>query len=298
MNKKIRHINASAVAFFLIMTGFTKRVKRKAKRGDFILSIYFHSPSKPLFEFCIKWLKKNGFRFLSQQDILAISQKKMPFPNAGVVITIDDGWKTNEKNIVGVANKYEVPVTIFISTDPIENGNFWWPSIHAALKLKLTDRSVQDLKQVPNKEREEIFQKIQEVVQLPREALTINQVKEIVQSKFITIGSHTISHPVLINCKDEKSYIELKLSKEKIEGWINSSVNYFAYPNGDYSKREIQYLKDIGYALAYTTEPAYLTGQKLKHVYELPRFCIFENISKAEAICRILGIWQRFIKYK
>lgn len=295
MKKKIRKLSSFIVARSLIGFGFTKRAKKKAKRGDCILSIYFHSPSKSLFEFCIKWLKKNEFQFLSQEDILLIANKIKAFPKGGVVITVDDGWLTNEENVVAIANKYKVPVTIFVSTEAVEKGNWWGSYIKSAKRKKLISYTSESLKRVPNEERKKIFHDVKSVLQLPREAMTLDQVKGIATSKYITLGSHTVSHPILINCDDEESYFELQASKEIIEKWINKKVDFFAYPNGDYSIREINYLKELGYTLAYCTKATYLTEDSLQNVYELPRFCIFENISKPEAICRILGIWQKFI---
>lgn len=296
MKKIFRYITATVFANFLIAIGLVKNIKDRAKRGDFILSIYFHCPCKALFEFCIKWLKKNNFVFLSQQDVLTISQKKMPFPKGGVIITVDDGWKTNEENIVAVANKYKIPVTIFVSTDPVEKGNFWWRYISVAKEKKLIKFSVEELKKVSNQERLNVLQQIPNSLQLPREALTVDQVKQISLSNFVTIGSHTVSHPVLIHCNENELHSELEISKKKIEEWLNKDVYCFAYPNGDFGIREKEYLKKTNYSLAYTTQPEYLTANSLENLYELPRFAIFENISKAEAVCRMLGIWQNSIK--
>lgn len=294
MKKKIRHIGASAIAYLFIALGLTRSLKKKALKGDFILSIYFHAPSKKLFEFCITWLKKNKFQFLSQEDILLIANKSKPFPKGGVVITVDDGWQTNEENIVAVANKYKVPVTIFVSSDPVEKGNFWWSYIDVANRMELIGSSIESLKKVSNEERKKVLYSIKDDLQLDRQAMTVDQIKNISKSEHITIGGHTVSHPILINCNDEEAYIELKESKEKIEEWVNKNIKCFAYPNGDYNEREIKYLKETGYALAYTTQATYLTENCLQNIYEIPRFCIFENISKAEAVCRMLGLWQKY----
>ncbi|MVN22036.1 polysaccharide deacetylase family protein [Mucilaginibacter arboris] len=290
--RKIRYLGASFIAFLLIGLGFTKRMKQRAINGEFILSIYFHSPSRELFEFCIKWLIRNNFNFLSQEDILRISNKSKPFPTASVVITVDDGWQTNEENIVVIADRYRIPVTIFVSTHPIDSGEFWWPYIDYANKMNITNHSIRFLKTISNKERENIVKEIKQLVQLDRLAMTVDQIKRISKSDFITIGSHTINHPILTNCNDDEVFKELKESKIVIENWINKKVKYFAYPNGDYSEREINYLKKLSYTLAYNTKPLPLTEIALQNLYELPRFSIFENISKNEAICRMLGVWQ------
>ena len=295
MKNEIRYIGAKIIAILFIYCGLATRIKKKAHKGDFILSIYFHSPSKPLFEFCVKWLKKNRFQFLSQQDVLEIAQKDRPFPKGGVIITLDDGWQSNKENVVEVANRHQIPVTIFVSTNPVEIGDFWWSSIKTAQKMGLSSYSIEALKKMPNQVREKIVEQIKSQLPRKREALTIEEIKKINSSKFVTIGGHTVSHPILINCNDDEVLAELTISKEKLQQWVNSEVNSFAYPNGDYGQREINYLKRTGYTLSYTTEASYLTENRLRYPYEIPRFCIFENISKAEAICRMLGIWQRFI---
>lgn len=293
VKRKIRYIGAWFVAFLLIRMGFTKQIKKRAINGEFILSIYFHSPSKELFEFCITWLLKNNFNFLSQEDIISISNKTKSFPKAAVVITVDDGWQTNEENIVVIANTYKVPVTIFVSTNSIESGDFWWPYVTSANRMKVTTCTVESLKKVLNKKREIIVNEVKRVIQLDRAAMTIDQIKSIAKSDFITIGGHTVTHPILTNCENDEVYFELKESKITIEKWINKKVVSFAYPNGNYNEREIKYLKELGYVIAYNTKPLPLTEMALQNVYELPRFSVYENISENEAVCRMLGLWQK-----
>ncbi|MBK0381651.1 polysaccharide deacetylase family protein [Pedobacter sp. SD-b] len=296
MKNKVRNYLAWLISLAFIVLGFIKRSRKKAQNGEYILSIYFHNPSKKLFEFCVTWLLKNNFSFLTQQDLLAISTNQKEFPKGGVIITVDDGWQSNEENIVAIANKYKLPVTIFITTEPVQNGNYWWPYVDFAEKNNIGDFTVQHLKTVPNKTRELALKKIKESVSLPREAMTIEQVKSISKSEFLTIGGHTLTHPILPNCDDEQSFEELKASKIIIEEWIGHSINSFAYPNGDYGTREIEYLKKLDYKIAYTTKPLPLTKEALSQIYELPRFGVFENVSNLEAICRMVGVWQRFFK--
>jgi peptidoglycan/xylan/chitin deacetylase (PgdA/CDA1 family) len=296
VKNKIRNINAAIISFLFIALGLSKKAKKKALLGDYILSIYFHAPEGALFEFCIKWLKKNDFHFLSEKDIVAIAKNTVPFPKGGVILTVDDGWLSNEKNVIAIAEKHKVPVTIFVATDAIEHGNYWWPYIEKAIKLKVPSPSINELKTFPNKEREKVVKKIKKTLTLNRQALNVNQIKKAAISKYIHIGAHTVHHPILINCEDDEAFLEIKESKEQIESWLNRKVDSFAYPNGDYSKREIEYLKQLDFSLAYTTKPDYLTKAQLENIYELPRFCIFEGISQPEAICRMTGIWQRFFK--
>ena len=292
--KKIRNINAFIIARFLILFGFTRTVQRNALRGDYILSIYFHSPDKFLFEFCIKWLKSSGFSFLSENDIVAIANNELPFPKGAVILTVDDGWRSNGENVIAIAEKHKVPLTIFVTTDAIINGTYWWPYVAKAQQANLNFPSIEELKKIPNIEREKILRKIKNEITIERQALTLQELKNASQSKCIKIGAHTVNHPILVNCEDDESFLEIKRSKLQIQEWLDTQVESFAYPNGDYSSREIDYLKKLKFSSAYTTEPAYLTQERLQKMYQLPRFCIFEGISNAEAVCRMTGVWQRF----
>ncbi len=288
----MRNVIADIIARLLIATGYCASVKKKALRGDYILSIYFHSPSRSLFEFCVIWLKKNGFRFLSESDIVSVANKESTFPKGGVILTVDDGWQSNNQNVIAIADKHKVPVTIFVSTDAIENGNYWWPYIEKAKKMNVPSPSIEELKKVPNKKRLQIIENIKKVVPIERQALNMEQLKKASKSRYIKISAHTVHHPILVNCEDDEAFLEIKDSKEQIEEWLGKNVDSFAYPNGDYSKREIEYLKKLKFSSAYTTEADYLTRERLEKIYELPRFCIFEGISESEAICRMMGVWQ------
>jgi len=287
-----RNIAAFLLSKFYLLSGKLNKIKKRADSGEFILSVYFHDPEKKLFESCVKWFLKKGYTFISTDDLLAIATGKQAFPAAGVVFTVDDGWRNNKENIAAVANRYKIPVTIFASTKPIATGEaYWWSYIAAANKKGLVNQSVPDLKKVKNEERQAIVDAVKEQLPLEREALTIEELQEISATPFVSIGSHTVTHPILVNCSDEQAGYEIKESKKILEGWLKKDIQHFAYPNGLYNEREIQFLKDSGYKTAYTTIPQYLTAGNLKDLYTLPRFDVLENVSLAENICRMTGAW-------
>ncbi|HEY8893811.1 MAG TPA: polysaccharide deacetylase family protein [Niastella sp.] len=292
MRRSLRNILAYIAASMFIMTGLVRQARRRALNSQCIISLYFHKPDKNEFEFCIRWLQKKGFRFLSPHDIEKIIKAEMPFPKGAVCITVDDGWKTNVKNVVEVANKYKVPVTIFVSTTPAEEGSYWWSYVNKARQAGLIQFSKKELKKMPEEKRLGILQELKKKVTPDRDAMTIDEVISVSDSPFVTIGSHTETHPILINCEDDQVYEELKTSRQKLETWIGKEVAYFAYPNGDFSQREIKILNALNYRLAFCSEPRYLTPDLLKDNYKLPRFGFLEGASAAENICRITGVWH------
>jgi len=292
MKLSVRNLFGWMLARVLFTSGAVRRARKWALNNECILSVYFHKPSRQEFETCLKWLKRNKFHFLSIQDIERIIDKTMTFPKGGVLITVDDGWISNESNVVEVANRLQVPVSIFISTAPVEEGNFWWSYLHKAKHSGTKGLSKTALKKVPDEVRVSQINLLKKEISLERDAMTINQVKSTSHSRYITIGGHTHTHPILINCNDNQAHQELQISRQKLEAWIGKEVPYFSYPNGDFSKREFTILKSLDYRLAFSTEPKYLTPDCINAKYSLPRFLFLEGASFAENICRILGIWQ------
>ncbi len=261
-----------------------------------MLSIYFHNPSKKEFETSIKWLQQQGLQLLSIADLEQIMLKQHTFPKGGAVITVDDGWQGNETNIVSVAETYKVPVAIFISTQPVQDGTYWWSYLAQAKKLNLSPPPVQVLKEVRNEERLLRVEEYKKKINLVREALTVEQVRKISKSKYITLGGHTHSHPILTNCTDEQVFFELLHSKRTLESWTGQSIIYFTYPNGNFSEREITVLEELGYSLAFTCNAKPIASDDLRHEFMLPRLGFREGASFAENICRMTGVWQATLR--
>ncbi len=292
MELSIRNIAAWLLSNYFMLIGKINPVKKQAKNGEILLSVYFHNPSKKLFEVCIKWFLKNGFSIISTNELHSIIKNNKPLPPSSVVLTVDDGWKENKENIVAVAENYKIPVTIFVTTSPVETGeSYWWTYIQKAFDQKLTNHSVGSLKLVPNEQRVQELNRIKSIVSNNRDALSIEELIAISDSPYITIGSHTVTHPILTMCSDEKSLNEIKDSKKILENWIQKPVNFFAYPNGNYSQREINTLKSNEFDMAFTTKPEYVSLDSFKSPFEIPRFDVLENVSFAENIIRMTGVW-------
>ncbi len=292
MEFTIRNIGAYFVSYLLILSGKVRKINNKASNSEIILSVYFHNPTRKLFESTVKWFIKNKYKFISVEDLNEILKSEIEFPKSTVVFTVDDGWKDNKINIVSIANKYKVPVTIFATTDPIEKEEgFWWSYISKGKSIGLIKKTVNELKIVPNSFRIKNLLQVKSTIKIDREALTIEELKEISSHNNIIIGSHTISHPILTKCSTRLVEYELKESKNILEKWINKPIKSFAYPNGEFKEREIEILKRNGYEIAFSTKQKYLTTDNRNQRFSIPRFDVLENVSFTENICRMTGVW-------
>ncbi len=292
MLKTFRNLIAYCLAFALLMFGFVSRARKRILRDGLILSIFFHDPPRQLFISCIKWLKRKGFHFISIQELQQFASGEISLPEGAVLLSVDDGWRNNLENIVDVANDLKIPIALFISTEPVEHGGgYWWSYVSKAKKLGLSHWPVEALKRQNNNYRVKMLSAIRSSIFLEREAMTKDELISIASSRYVTVGSHTVTHPILPTCTEDVAVFEIFESKKILEQWLRKEVNSFSYPNGDYSQREIELIKKAKFDIAFTGSPGYLTKQGLIEMYEVPRFEILESASFAENICRMTGVW-------
>ena len=296
LKRTIRNITGYFLAFILILLGRLHKNKEKAFQQDVITSIGFHNPGKRLFQKLIVWLKKNDFVFLSSTQLIAILKKQTPCPRGAVWISFDDGWRDNVKNVIPVARDNEVPVTIFIYTAAIEEGNFWWRTIQQHPELiPEALREADTIRQQPESVRRQIIEDIKKSgMTIAREAMTIEEVKEVASIPNVTIGAHTLTHPILPNCQETDLEHELGESKRKIEEWTGGNIRVFAYPNGAFDGRDRPILERHGYESAVTTEEIFANANS--DTYLFPRHIVMDDGSFIENLCHALGVWAPFIK--
>lgn len=288
----IKSISKMLIAKLYILFGYIKRAKNDITNQDAIVSIYFHNPSLKTFNDCIRWLIENHFEFIDASDLLNRGKTHETLQKNKVIITVDDGWRDNLLNIIPIAHFNKIPITIFVTTEPlIEGGAYWWSYIKEGVKQGITTCTVPFLKTLPNIKRMSVVNHVKSIVSLERECMTVEELKAISDSPYLHIGAHTLTHPILINCSDEQAELEISQSKSILDAIIPTPVDRFSFPNGDYTNREVDLLKKHGYQLAFTTKPAFIKPNLGLDLFRLPRFEVLDNASLEENICRMMGVW-------
>lgn len=289
-----RNILAYLYAKAILFTGASERAMEKFHQSENVLSLFFHNPSKNHFEQIVKWLIKQGVNFISTEELLEYFTKQTELPRSSVLITVDDGWRENKENIIEVANLYQIPVTLFITTEPVlKQKPFWWSFNHRINEQGIGFIKTPKLKTWTNKERITYLNGNGFSNAFSSEAMDENDVREADQSKYVFIESHTVSHPILTNCNDSEAEEEIHMSKKQLEEIVGRKIKGFAYPNGFYGDREITLLKKHGYQYGFTTKSGYLSLDKSRCLYTLPRIEILDNVSFAENVCRMSGLWLK-----
>lgn len=192
------------------------------------------------FEKQLIWLKRNGFKSYFASEI------SPNLPQKSVIITFDDGYKDNFINAFRLLQKYNFKATIFIVLNRFDKN---WA----------TDKDL-------NKKSNELN---------AEEMLSNEDIKTMIQSGLIEIGSHTLNHPNLPVLNDEEKNLEIVKSKKEIENLFNIKCESFAYPFGFYDTKCSKIAKDAGYKVALTTHND--VYKQCYSNYEIPRIMISGN---------------------
>jgi peptidoglycan/xylan/chitin deacetylase (PgdA/CDA1 family) len=292
MRKFIRQI----IAQNLILLGFVRRKNKNVQCENLITSIYFHNPSKKLFEKCVNWLISKNYHFISTDELYEILNGNKPHKKGSVCLTVDDGFIDNLENILPITEKLKIPITIFVSTEPVKNGVFWWSFIERNLKIKDKKKTIEQCKIMSNTDRINFINEIRTDLKLSREAMTKDDVISISKLKNVTIGNHTVNHPITKRCEIDDLQYEITKASEELKSWINKDIKYFAYPNGDFDERETPFLIENNIKLAFTTVPNHINSNIENNNFQIPRFSVNDNGSFSENICKMVGVWQNHIK--
>jgi len=267
----LRNLLCGLFASLIVISGRTRTAKKNALNSHAVTSIYFHNPNKRLFTKCVRWLKRQGYVFISIRQLIDIVHGRLLPPKGAVWLSFDDGFKELLTSVVPVVRQEKVSVTIFVSPGIIaEDGLFPWlhrdgsgPSRNDLIKTGV------------------------------RDAMTVSELKEIAKYPEVGIGSHTVNHVITVNLDDAELCYEIGESKRQLEAWLGSPVTSFAYPVGQFDGREGKILSKCGYEIAATTVAARILNTSYQ--FEIPRFHVGDNIPFSEAVCNMVGVWRPVI---
>ena len=149
----------------------------------------------------------------------ALELLRAPVSRRYVCVTFDDGYRDNLLEAAPVLAEFGIPATIYLPSRIIDGEvSFHWYAD-------------------------------------PPPALSWDEVGELVGGGLIDVQSHTLTHPLLPQVDAERSREEITASKAEIERHVPYALTSFCYPAGLYGAREVEFVRDAGYAAAVTTNP-------------------------------------------
>jgi peptidoglycan/xylan/chitin deacetylase (PgdA/CDA1 family) len=253
---------------------------------------------------------------LRRQEIDIISLDEVPLrlmegPSARsfAVLTFDDGYRDNIEYAAPLLRDLDVPWALYVVDEFADGrGNLWWLDLERAIsaseELSITfdngarkyltgtlkqkyaafeairrrliagpeeqlHRSMDDLRRELNLDSEQLVRDL---------CADWTELKLLAESEpNLTIGSHTLTHPILTQCSARKAEAEIAGSKDAIEARIGRPVRHVAFPHGDIGSagtREFRLSRESGYETAVTTQPGHIFNSSATDLWCLPRVSI------------------------
>jgi peptidoglycan/xylan/chitin deacetylase (PgdA/CDA1 family) len=116
------------------------------------------------------------------------------------------------------------------------------------------------------------------------------EARELAQNRFIEIGAHTITHPVLAGLSLEEQRNEIHASKAALERITGKPVTAFAYPYGKrfhYSRATASLVRECGFVCGCSNFWGVVTTRTKR--FELPRIQALDW--EADHFARELDLW-------
>jgi len=246
-------------------------------------------------------------------EIAATVARNEPLPPFSASITFDDAYANVAANALPVLSAHGFAATIFAPVDYIGTDRLLWNDrVHALIAgdpdlvrraaeaagigpVSSTTALVYALKDVPDATRRETIDRLGDWSGLPGDTAPggsrICSEAELadLQERGWSVGSHTLSHPMLTRLSEEDARREIAGSRERLAEMLGAPPRGFAYPNGEFGESHMRMVSDAGYEYAVTTEGA-LTGASQDPV-ALSR--IYPKAHEARFTCLVTGFEQR-----
>lgn len=239
--------------------------------------------SKQVFEHQMEIIARE-FRHVTLQEAIAWLDGRAPIAPSAVLVTFDDGWVDTYTNAFPVMKELGVPGVVFLATGLVDTDSRQWADaayecIAAQSGPDTASRELDRLKSVRSAVLSEFLSRFCTLVPSRSEScsnLTWSQVEEMAAHGF-EFGSHTRSHLILPNEPEDEVISEIRLSADDLSARLGCRPAAFAYPDGQYNKRTVEFVQDAGYAVAFTTDEGLVTRGSARCA--LPRLCIHDGVS-------------------
>jgi peptidoglycan/xylan/chitin deacetylase (PgdA/CDA1 family) len=265
-------------------------------------------------------LKNLGYELVTLTEAVArlrTGRGRMPF----AALTFDDGYRDTLDHALPVLERHGAPMTLFVTPGFADrSARLWWVELEEAIR-RLTRIVVEEgdfhfaAYSRGDAEKQETFQDLywrlrrgplkrlyDAIAGLAAEAklnsadiaeslcLDWNGLAELSRHPLVTIGAHTMTHPMLAKCDERWARVEMSASREAIRRRLGITPAHFAYPVGDSGSagtREFALAAELGFTSAVTTRPGVLFAAHAAHLLALPRISLnglFQDVRRFETL--------------
>lgn len=265
-------------------------------------------------------LRARGFDLVGLDDLPG--RLAAPGPHPFAILTFDDGYRDNLEHARPVLRRHGAPWTLFVTTAFAEGtGRLWWVELERAIgrldRVRLPEAGL-DLPAADPTQKSAAFAQVYRVLRAGPEARLRDAVAQLARAADLdpraitrelcldfedlralaeeepdlTIGAHTLTHPMLAKHGAETARREIAESRALIAARLGRVPQHFSFPVGDPTSagpRDFALAREAGYATAVTTRPGHLFPDHRAHLHALPRVSVNGCFQSDAALAALLS---------
>ncbi|WP_336814523.1 polysaccharide deacetylase family protein [Bosea sp. MMO-172] len=280
-------------------------------------------------DLAMRLIRAEGYDIVSLQEALARLRNPRP-DRFFVALTFDDGYRDNVEEAWPVLARHEAPWTLFVTPGFADRtARLWWLELEEAIRaLPRLDLALPDgrftARTESDTEKDRAFARlywrlrrgpeatllsaiamlateagIDPAALVERECLPWETLRALSGAPGVTIGAHTLTHPMLAKHDVDVTRREIVGSKQRLETELGIPIRHFAYPVGDPGSagpRDFALAAEAGFESAVTTRPGQLLPEHAGHLHALPRVSLnglHQNEAALRALLSGLPFWLR-----
>jgi peptidoglycan/xylan/chitin deacetylase (PgdA/CDA1 family) len=285
------------------------------------------------FETVIRRLRRSRTDIVSMDEVhRRITERD--FSRRFISVTFDDGYRDTLECAYPILKRHDVPFTIYVATSFADRiGELWWLALEAVVAqnqmvgLQIDGREcwfhcpdVHQKRTVYNhiywwlrglKSEQELRAAMRDLASRHKVSMRAfcaelcmdwQELSAIAADPLVTVGAHTVNHPILSKIDEAAVRAELENCRAVIEATLGTRPQHLAYPVGDRTSagpREFKIAAELGFKTAVTTRPGVLYGGHAKHLMALPRISLngeFQRQRYAKVLLSgaATGLWNGF----
>ena len=295
-----KFLGATVLLFHRVLPAGAPRDHYVRKLGD---------PDPAQLEAYLSYLKR-WFRFSTPGECVERWRRGREVDPYTLLLTFDDGYRDMFDNLLPVLRRCAVPATVFVATGPVGGGRPIWPqrlfsavqtTHHPALPpfeglpampLRDVAERVAAMEAVAARQLgfaapawEVVIDRLCEALEWDgrvdgERMLDWSQVEALHRSGLVTVGGHTVTHPLLERCDPEQARGEVFGCADELRRRLRPAFLPFSYPQGRCPPTRIQELvREAGFDCAFTgrftennrTTPLFQLGRRHVPADNLPR---------------------------
>jgi peptidoglycan/xylan/chitin deacetylase (PgdA/CDA1 family) len=256
----------------------------------------------------VKYLRRSGLDLVSLDEM----HRRLTagdFSRRFVCLTFDDGYRDTLQWAYPILKDAGVPFAVYVPTSfPDRLGELWWLALEAVIARNdriglVIDGRDRKFDCTTVAEKQALFDELYwwlrsrttetEIRSVVRNLAAYYQVDisefcdglcmswpelaQLAADPLVTIGAHTVNHPMLAKLPKDSVRSEMDLSRSVIEAALAVRPQHLSYPFGDRSSsgtREFEIAAELGFKTAVTTRPGVLFRKHAQSLTALPRISL------------------------